>query len=52
MGTVKAIVCVVLVLVILVLCRVTWEAWQFTQPPYACQVIGGSWSLLDGWSCA
>jgi hypothetical protein len=51
MSVVRIVVYVVLVLVILVLLRITWEVFQYTQPPYACQEFGGSWSFLDGWSC-
>jgi hypothetical protein len=51
MSILRRIGYVVLVLVILFVARVTWEVWQFTQPPYACQQLGGSWSFLNGWSC-
>lgn len=51
MQIVRAVACVALVLAILIAGRIAWEVVQFSSPPYACQVLGGSWSLFNGWSC-
>ena len=47
----RVIITVVVCAFLFVLLRITWNAWEFTQPPAACQVYGGNWSFLDGWSC-
>lgn len=51
MHIVRIVLYVVLGAAILFGARIAWEVWQFSSPPYACQVLGGSYSLLNGWSC-
>ena len=51
MTVIRTAAYLVLAAAIIVAARVAWEVLQFTSPPYACQVLGGSWSLFNGWSC-